>query len=1535
MDELWQPEPNPEEPLPPSPRWRRFKAVAGWLVQGLAAAALLVIVLIFFLTRTDRGVTMVVGHVLQRLPIQGEITATGARSDRLLEGVRLIGLSIQGDDGRAFMLADSVGLRYNWRALISADVLLDSLAIWNPRVTLTRYPGEREFNVKRIFSFEGEVRDTVKAPSNDLMFNGVSIHGGEVRVLHPAGKRSGARWVTEPAPLGDSLLLRHVFTDIDARLPRVVLRARDASEQRVTIDSLSFLGEVLADPVRVRGVKGQLRFVGARLDLDLDRLALDHSEAQGTAFLDAPPGDDPLHFGFDIRTPGFDLNDLAWVDARVGSGLAVGGVAMDASGELRRVSFHALQITSPESSLRLDGTVTMSAEEVGFEDLDMRAAPLALTRVDPWLAAQLPVGGSVAGTAVLDGTLAELTTRGQVTLQRAGPGEEPITADFSGRLHMADGLGFTDLRATLDPFDFGVLGAFTDGARIQGGGRVTLEATGRASDSISFTAGIHHRPRDLPASDVIAVGTVQRREGSWAVNIRADAQSLSLTALAHDYPSLPLTGEVSGSWGVRGPLADLTLDTDLATDGGPLALTARFNATDPGAHYAVEGQVSDFVLSRVVTNVPDPTVITGYVNVEGRGTDFGTLTMDARARLRPSRLGGLRVDTAGVALRVGMGLLHVDTLDGVVGGIAVQGRGTLGMERGGPEGAMTIAFQSDSLGRLRPLVLGDVVIVRDTLSELDRELLRAEGVNLDTLPTRADVAVAGAVRGQVALTGSIRDFAAEGNSSFARIRYGRNVVKAVDLAFEGAGLPGLGGSLSATIAADSLSLLGREFDGARLGFEYAQPQGRFDLALQRRQAEDYTSRGAFAVRGEEGSLQLDELAFRFDSITWSLDRPAVMAWNEQGLRIRDFVLSGPADSLHLEAEGLIPRRGPADLRVGVEGLRLERLARLLQREELGLTGGLALSARVTGTAEAPLIIGSFDAKDLALETFSLTRFAGSIDYAGQTLRLSVGAWQDSLRVLAASGLVPVDLAFQEVPQRVPTDRQIDLLVAADSLPAGFLLGPVNELSDVRGTIAGQFHIVGTVSDPSPAGIMALNDAGWTFDALGVRHQNIRGTLTLRPDGTVDVEMAGRAGGGGVTTTGTVTLLPLTDPTFDLEITAENFQAVARTDVEASLTGAVALTGTYSRPVVRSRDGQPVRGEEGVLYVEEFQRTVGIVDLADQAFFAVVDTAVVNPRPLLGAAANPFLRNLRVDVDLVAERNSWLRSEQINVEMGGEVQVVYDRQSSDLVMLGALQAIRGTYSILGRTFQVASGTVEFVGTPGINPTLNIVASTRVRQAGASGGGNDNISIQATVSSTLLDPRVSLSSEGGAIAESDLVSYLVFGVPSYQLASGQAAQVQTAAWSLLGNTVGAGLSILQGTLASRLSSLVAREWGLDYFAISQPKELGLGSLDVAGTLASTTFEVGWYLDQDVFVTLLLAPLAGRAGTGTNPFGGARVDWVLSPNWTLQSFYEERYLRQPTLGFDQQSLQSRKVGGLFLFRDWGYSGPASTSPGASPAP
>ena len=1507
------PFPDPDPAVP-----QGGERTAGALVlRALGAAVFLLVLGFFFLTRTDLGAGIVVERVLARLPIQGVVTARDARSERLLEGVRLYDVEIRGNDGTLFLVADSVRLRYRLRPFASGDLVLDTLELWHPQVMLTRYPGESEFNVHRLFGSDEE-QGPARSGRSDVIFAGVGLYDGEMHILYPASPDVGDRWATVPSPGADGRLVRHRFVGVGARFPSVVLRSSDSPGQRLEIDSLGFAGEVLADPLRVRDLRGSLRYVAGRVDLEMERVALDDSELRGTAFVEIPPEEGPTRYGFDLEAETLDLADFQWTDRRVPEGRAEGGIALDAEGDKLYVAFRALSLGLPESRIDLDGMATIVEGRPAFDGLTVRVAPLALAQVAPWLERPLPVEGSVEGMAELDGTAEELAVRGRLTLRSPEPDGGPTTADFTGLLHLDDGLGFTDLHATLDPFDFAILGDLAQRIAVTGPGRVTVDASGRSAGAIRFTADMHHRPAGLPSSNALVQGSIGRRAGEWVLDVQADVAPLSLTALSSYHPEFPLAGGITGALRARGPLRDLTLTTDLATEAGRLAVTARFDATRPSERYAVEGEVAQFALSRLVTALPDPTLITGFVDIEGRGTDAASLSLDARTRLRESRVGGLHLDTATLALRVRDGVMYVDTLDGVAGGITVQGRGTLAMEAGKPSGSVMVAFQSDSLGRLRPLVLGDVVIVRDTLTGLDRELLLAEGADPDTLPTAADVTMSGSMRGQVTLSGSVGDLSARGEADFRRLRFGAHVARGARITFEGSGLPSLSGRFAGRLEADSLTLYGRDFEGAEVDVEYTRPRGRADLTLRRSTQEDYAVRASFEGGREGGTLELEDLAFRFDDLGWALRGPAVLAWNEQGLRVENLAMASDGSPMRVEADGGVPREGPADLRLHVAELPLGRLARLFQREDLGIGGRVGLTARIRGTRSSPLITGTVDAHDFTYSTFSLTRVSGELDYVDRTLTLDVGAWQDSLRVLTATGQVPVDLALHDVPRRVPTDREMDLQVVADSLPAALVLARVPALDDVAGTLSGDFQISGTVDNPSPTGTLSLNDAGWTFPALGVRHQDIRGVLALRPDGTVEVDASGRAG-GTIATTGLVRLQPLSDPTFDLVVTAAGFRAVERPDVVGTVSGAVTLTGSYSRPVVRSRDGIPVRVDEGVFYVEEFQRTASVVDLADPVFFAVVDTSVVNPRPLLGATANPFLRNLRVAVDLVAQRNTWLRSEEMNVEMGGELQVVYDRQSRDLVMLGALQAIRGTYSVLGRSFQVESGSVEFVGTPGINPILSIDADTRVRPAGP-GGGGDPISIQATVRGTLQDPRVNLTSTEGAIAESDLVSYLVFGVPSYQLASGQAQLLQGAAGSILGTTFGAGLSILQGTLASRLSSLVASAWGLDYFAISQPEQLGLSQTDLSATIGSTTFEVGWYLEEDVFLTLLVRPLGQVTGTA-DPFGGTRFDWVLTDTWTLQAFFEDRWLRQPTLGFDQQILNQRKVAGVLLFRDWGY--------------
>src|SRR5690606_37284435 len=132
-----------------------------------------------------------------------------------------------------------------------------------------------------------------------------------------------------------------------------------------------------------------------------------------------------------------------------------------------------------------------------------------------------------------------------------------------------------------------------------------------------------------------------------------------------------------------------------------------------------------------------------------------------------------------------------------------------------------------------------------------------------------------------------------------------------------------------------------------------------------------------------------------------------------------------------------------------------------------------------------------------------------------------------------------------------------------------------------------------------------------------------------------------------------------------------------------------LGGSYQRPLIEGT----VTVDEGTLFVEEFSRSAGVVDLSDPRLFTqglAVDTTVFMTQPILADVRNPFLDNLRLDVDLSVPRNMWLRSTTMNVEMGGELLVRYDRSAGDLVLVGELLALRGTYLVLGRTFEVDEG-----------------------------------------------------------------------------------------------------------------------------------------------------------------------------------------------------------------------------------------------------
>jgi translocation and assembly module TamB len=138
----------------------------------------------------------------------------------------------------------------------------------------------------------------------------------------------------------------------------------------------------------------------------------------------------------------------------------------------------------------------------------------------------------------------------------------------------------------------------------------------------------------------------------------------------------------------------------------------------------------------------------------------------------------------------------------------------------------------------------------------------------------------------------------------------------------------------------------------------------------------------------------------------------------------------------------------------------------------------------------------------------------------------------------------------------------------------------------------------------------------------------------------------------------------------------------------------------------------------------------------------------------------------------------------------------------LALDGTLTAERGTYTLafgpLQREFQVEGGTITFFGDPEPNPKIDVSALYTVRQY-----NRQDVTVRATLSGYLYPgPSLDLTSgTGDNIPQSDLVSYLCCGVPSYELGANQS-YLQTAAQVLLPTAS----SVLAQTLRGQLGSTV---------------------------------------------------------------------------------------------------------------------------------
>jgi translocation and assembly module TamB len=1502
--------------------------------------ALIATILLVSLTQTAYGRDRVRDFLLSRV--------TSAMSDRgtmyigrmeggLFTGVTIDSVAILDAEDSVFVAVGRVRIAYDPRDLLDRRVLIRRVELDRPVINLRRH-ANGEWNYDRIF------------PRGDGRTPGARERGfGDYILIRDAVLRDGTFLVTEPWSPPDSLqdarrdsavtfaLTRHDadvretgeglkrtlrFTGIELRSPHVRIAHPDSAGQYLVISRLDV--DVADPPFSFRNIQG-----GVRIGRDTVRFEARHFELPGSS----GSGQGMVTYGggrgtrYDIRIRGdrVDLADINWVYPALPR---TGGGSMSLhirSGTKRGVIEYAitdLDVRTTGSHLRGAMTFGVGEPVLVVKDVDLRADPVSFDFIRELNGGPFPVDwrGNIHATVSAPGGPLNRWRLGEArfTFEDGHIGGATSRGIARGELNILDPAEtiFRGLDVEIATLDLRTVEhLFEDFPRLGGtiSGRARLDSLWQ--DVRFSSADITHRNGEGTPSRMLGAGRVDIRGDEMLFDIDMQADALSFTMLRRSYPGLALAGSFSGPVRARGRMSDLQLSTTLTGAAGGFAVDGTFDLLEP--QLRATGRLSTHALDlRRLLDRPDLPATSLHASVEGdlRGSDSDDLAGTLVLAVEPSQLNGLRIDQSRGQLQFGDGRMRLESLEIQTSLARLSAQGVIGLVTPVTD-SLRYRLEIDSLAVLAHLLpRSSQMRARIEAAAEDESLLAAPEDSAEDLSLGGSLIVIGS------LTGSLDSLSTRGTLDGLRLALGANSAQRLHGEFD-----------LTSITADPRGRVRASLDVLSIGGTALETM---DAELRLHSADSGAVR--VAARGPDGAVRWDGL-FDYvrsaDSVRvvaaalemlsegdrWTLTSPVTVLVSDEGLVIDSLLMRNGSGGV-IRAFGAIPRLGQISGRLDVSRFPLSTISSIAQ--DLSLGGLLDLRLDLAGTRAQPqmTISGAVDQGRYGEVRFPYVSASGR--YEDQRLRTNVLFIREGQTVLTFQGVLPVLISLDGASSRL-LDEPLSGRIHADNVDLGIVEPMTPFFRRVTGVMHTDVTLGGTWSLPTFTGRFSIANGEAGVPELGIRLRRITAAVDFTRDSVIVHRLSAMSGeqrGDTVALRGVVRLDAGSMSGFDLTLTARNFRAARSrrlADLDVSSDGVRLHGSLYSSAL----DGA-LRITRGVIYIpDRLQKHVVELDELNDDLRQLVDTSVAANRHLLprrrSETVNDIVRGLSVeDFRVMIGDDFWLRSSEANVKLTGEVDIL--RSGEELALRGALNANRGTYrldlGLVQRTFQVDSGSINFYGEPELNPTLDIWASHLVRQANRQG---QDVRIHANIGGTLQELRLSLTSdEQLALSYTEMLSYLVFGAPSFAVGIESSGALRPVA------------SALFPTLGGYAERFLSEQIG--FFDIFQ---IHAGSVGAAGdefslstgtrsVLEGSRIAVGKQLDDRTFLTANagLCALTNRGDHNFTESLGLTLERRLEHGFTAQVAMEPgsvALLCRP----GRFELNTPRQFGFDLFREWSF--------------
>ena len=1339
------------------------------LVCGALATALGVIGALFFTTPGQHLLVRLVSDQSARF-IRGSLQI-GSASGSWLRGFTLENVVIRDTAGVLLLSAPAVQVRYDLANLLGGRVVLSGLRLTRPELQILKHrPGpagrDDRTNLEEIFRLNEPPREGAGPPGRPPLIEvrTLVVEDGSLVIRLPwnpdgrlrtpsqvdsalaAQRRVPGRRI-EPGPEGLELI--RTVAGLNTVIP--LLRLSSPDRQPITA-VIGALAATISDPVLdIRGAEAVIQVKDDSLVFRAGRIELPGTRASGEGRVDWPR--DTLLYRVRFEAPVLALEDIRFVSPEFPAftgRAAVSGTSISGA----RTEWELRDLAVGAGPTRIAGrlvAITDLYRGLGFRGLSLSLENLDLDVARAYLDT-LPFHGRISGSLDADGFFDRMTVALDWRFEDAlVPEGATSRVSLAGPVRLLpEGLVFDSVTVRDSDVDLATVRVQAPAVILQG--RLAAQGTLTGPlENVTFRGTAVHRDGERPASRLSGLVRFDTRGEILGVQTDVVLDSLVFAGIAPSFPALDARGSLGGTVRTEGLLSDLTVDLDV---GGRLGrVRASGGVTLDPPRYGADSlriEVERLDLSALIRDAPE-TRLTGRITADGRiipeVAPAGRFTVE----LARATVAGFELDSVWARLSARDSLLVVDTLVTRWDGGRLAGFGTVGWQE--PRTGQ-VSFHVDA----------------SDLSVFDSLALALTGLSRDT--TAGEVSLSGSGRADVVLSGALPTLRVQASATVDSVRW---------LGFRGRQLAGRvewqrgGGELVAAVQADTLLVRRLRYSGI-----VGEARGRTDSLEW---AAGVTLGNTGTVRGGGGYrktaagsiLEADSLNLTLLGRTWSLARPAVARLTDSVVAVDTIRLVTRDGSGSIDLSGAVPQAGRATLSGRVLGVDLRDVYALLQRDTTGIGGVLALDARLAGTAREPEIRGSGTLTGARFGDFQAPLIRGAFGYDDRLLQANLTFWRTGVAVVEVDARLPLDLSLRGVETR-QLPGPISIVARGDSVDLALVEAFTPNLRTVTGVLDLDARVEGQWDSPQLAGWVRVRNGAATVPDLGVRYEDISGTIRLSGDSitTDGIQVGGRF--GALEIQGGLRLERLTRPLLNLSLVAQDFEVMSVPDFMAiRSSGDLQITGPLWRPHLTGRG----RITNSVIYFADLVEK-NIVNLEDPLFADLVDTLALRRYDLGAAFQSRFLDSLTIrDLRLEIGEAVWLRSAEANFQLEGRVlvnKVPYREGVRYPYRLdGDLNVPRGTYTlraggVINRTFTVERGTVRYFGD--LNADLDIQARHVVR---APQRGTEDIPVIVNIAGTLEQPRLTLTTppDRPPMSQDQLLSLLALGTAD-PLALGSRAQ-----------------------------------------------------------------------------------------------------------------------------------------------------------------